>query len=308
MIIKDQDAQILKQLGLSACQAKVYLALLFLGKTQGKNLWRCSGVARQDIYRILQELQEKGFVEKRLDVTPAEFEAVSIEDVVSILLMHKLKEYQQVKKNTIDLIKKVQKKQGTQFPEEAQFRFIVQKAQAQRRKKCIQAAKEHLDVVTTWERFVQVMSEQMGSLKGSLRRGVAHRWVVTNPANKSEIPKTAQRYLRNPHCKIRFLAHFSPEVAFSLYDGKEMLIATNAGKPIYADAEVLWSNNASLAAIVQRYFDSLWAEALENNLVLGASVFPELGKTKRNPFFNSPAPAQRSIPFGKVYRLHFVCR
>ncbi len=270
MIIREEDAQTLKQLGLSVSQAKVYLALLLLGKTKGSTLWKFSGVARQDIYRILTELQEKGFVEKRLDIRPTEFEAVPLDDVVSVLLMNKSEEYQEVKKSTATFIKKTRTNQVTQLLEDAQFRFIVQKAQTQRRKKCIETVKERLDVVTTWERFNQVISEQIEPLLSSLRRGVAHNWVVTNPKEKGGIPQTTQKYLRTPNCKIRFLGNFSPEVAFSLYDGKQVLIATNARKPIYADSEILWSNNPSITSIMQRYFSSLWDEALENNSVLDA--------------------------------------
>jgi sugar-specific transcriptional regulator TrmB len=278
LIIRDEDANTLKQLGLSVSQAKVYLALLLLGKTKGSTLWKCSGVARQDIYRILTELQEKGFIEKRLDIRPTEYEAVPLEDVVSVLLMHKSEEYQEVKKNTATFIKKTRNYQVTQLLEDAQFRFIVQKAQTQRRKKCIEIAKERIDVVTTWERFLQVISEQLGSFKSSLSRGVKHSWVVTNPKEKGGIPQATQKYLKNPNCKIRFLGNFSPEVAFSLYDGKQVLIATNARKPIYADSEVLWSNNPSITSIMQRYFSSLWEEALENNAIFDTSEVPERSK------------------------------
>ncbi len=269
MIINDQDAQTLKQLGLSVSQSKVYLVLLLLGKTTGSTLWKSSGVARQDIYRILTELQEKGFVEKRADVRPTEFEAVPIEDVVSILLIQKSEEYQEVKKNTKNLIDKNRNNREAQLLEDVQFRFIVQKAQKPKRKKLIEDATERIDVVTTWERFLQATAINMDVLRCSLRRGVTHSWVVTNPNNKKEIPKSIQKYLKHPQCKIRFLAHFAPEVAFSLYDGTSVLIATNAKKPIYADSDILWSNSPSIGSIMQRYFSSLWDEALEDTSIVG---------------------------------------
>ena len=260
MLIQEEDAQILKQLGFSISQAKVYFALLSLGKSNGKTIWQYSGVARQDIYRILLELQEMGFIEKRLDIKPAEYEAISIQDGLSSLLTHKIQEYKEIEQKTVNLLQRLKSNIETQLSEEAQFRFISPKASLQKRKCCMRNAQKSTDIITSWKRFLQLTSNQMHDLMGAMNRGVTYRWIISEPEDKKTIPKTTQNYMKKPHCKVRLLYHSSPDIALAIYDGKQVLIATDAKKPYYLDSAMLWSNNPTIATIIQCYFNSLWAE------------------------------------------------
>jgi sugar-specific transcriptional regulator TrmB len=61
-MVEEEFVQILTRLGLTISQAKVYLALLELKKATGKITAKHSEVARQEAYRVLGELQEKGRV------------------------------------------------------------------------------------------------------------------------------------------------------------------------------------------------------------------------------------------------------
>lgn len=80
------------QLGFNRLQAEVYVALLSLGQATGKALSQHSKVARQEVYRILKELQEKGLVEKII-VMPTKFKALPIEDCLRTLIERKKKKF-----------------------------------------------------------------------------------------------------------------------------------------------------------------------------------------------------------------------
>jgi len=260
MLIQEEDAQILKKLGFSVSQAKVYFALLCLGKSNGKTIWQYSGVARQDIYRILLELQEMGFIEKRLDAKPAEYEATPIQYGLSSLLTHKIYEYREIEQKATKLLEKLKTNTETQPSEEAQFHFISPKASLQKRKRCMKNAQKSTDVITSWKRFLQLTSNQMPDLLDALNRGVTYRWIISEPEDKTIIPKTTQKYMKKPLCKVRFLYSNSPNTALAIYDEKQVLIATEAKKPYYLDSAMLWSNNPSITTIIQYYFNSLWKE------------------------------------------------
>ena len=63
--IKEDDLEVFLNLGLTQNQAKVYLALLKLGmESNASSLFQISGVSRQDVYRVLLELEKLGIVEK----------------------------------------------------------------------------------------------------------------------------------------------------------------------------------------------------------------------------------------------------
>jgi sugar-specific transcriptional regulator TrmB len=57
---------VLVGLGLSARQAWVYLALLRVGPVRARVIAGLAGVPRQDVYRLLLELQQLGLVQKNL--------------------------------------------------------------------------------------------------------------------------------------------------------------------------------------------------------------------------------------------------
>ena len=82
--IPDESIEILVELGLTHTEAKVYTALLCLKRATAKNIHRASKVARQDVYQLLSDLQEKGLIEKIIG-NPAKFKPIPASDAVSIL-------------------------------------------------------------------------------------------------------------------------------------------------------------------------------------------------------------------------------
>ncbi|MEM4733518.1 MAG: helix-turn-helix domain-containing protein, partial [Candidatus Bathyarchaeia archaeon] len=74
-----EDVQTITKLGLTTSQVKVYLSLLQQKKATAKTISNFSKIARQEVYRVLSDLYEKGLVEKII-AKPTEFKAVPIED------------------------------------------------------------------------------------------------------------------------------------------------------------------------------------------------------------------------------------
>ena len=83
-MFSDREINSLEDLGLTSSQVKVYLALLNVGCSDAKTACKFSGVVRQDIYRVLNELIVKGLVAKTVDV-PSKFDPVNLEDGLVIL-------------------------------------------------------------------------------------------------------------------------------------------------------------------------------------------------------------------------------
>jgi sugar-specific transcriptional regulator TrmB len=77
MLSNDETIYLLMDLGLTCSQAKAYLALTVLKKAEAKKIARVSCIARQDIYRIMPELERIGLVEK-LIATPVLYGAIPL--------------------------------------------------------------------------------------------------------------------------------------------------------------------------------------------------------------------------------------
>lgn len=97
MIFHEEDAETLAAIGLTSTQAKVYLTLASLRQAKARTIYKNSGVPRQDIYRILTELEGKSLVEKII-AAPTEFRAIPLQDGLSVLLKHKAHEYKEIEK------------------------------------------------------------------------------------------------------------------------------------------------------------------------------------------------------------------
>jgi len=98
-MITQEEARALTGLGLTGSQAKVYLALVKVGQARASTLWASlsGGVARQDIYRILSELQKLCLIEKVI-VKPTEFRPLPIEECFSFLLQRRKDETAKLQK------------------------------------------------------------------------------------------------------------------------------------------------------------------------------------------------------------------
>jgi hypothetical protein len=63
--------------------------------------------------------------------------------------------------------------------------------------------------------------------------------------------------------RVRYIVTL-PKALVAIYDKKEVSILTSE-KAGWAESPSLWSNNPSLVALSQNYFDTLWDKASENN-------------------------------------------
>ena len=104
-MLQTEDINGLACLGLTVLQAKVYLTLVNQKKATIKKISQISGVARQEIYRVICELQERGLVEKVI-AKPTEYIPVPIQDGIKILVDRKHKESSESNKKAMKLLKK----------------------------------------------------------------------------------------------------------------------------------------------------------------------------------------------------------
>src|SRR5690554_3980552 len=101
-----EEVEVLMSLGLTGRQARVYLSLLKIGNGKAKTIADISLVNRQEIYRILDDLQQMGLIRKNI-TTPTTFTATPLSDIAKVLLTQKTVELSSVRQKTKQLIKKL---------------------------------------------------------------------------------------------------------------------------------------------------------------------------------------------------------
>ena len=92
----EKEVQTLMKFGLTATQAKAYIYLNAMGTSEAKSIVQTSKIPRQDIYRILDELFEKGLVEK-VFAKPVKFKAISPGECLKLLVQRRTNETENLK-------------------------------------------------------------------------------------------------------------------------------------------------------------------------------------------------------------------
>jgi len=87
----DECLGVLRSLGLTVLQAKIYLALARSGVADVKTISSVSGVARQDVFRVMSGLQELGLVENSASSQDV-YNAVPLRKGLFVLLQQKVEE------------------------------------------------------------------------------------------------------------------------------------------------------------------------------------------------------------------------
>jgi sugar-specific transcriptional regulator TrmB len=258
LTVKEDDFKVLSDLGLSHCQAKIYLTLLKLGvDSKATSIFRYSGVARQDVYRVLRELQHLGFVQKIVS-KPTRFRAVEPKKAMSILLekkAHILAELndkaQDFAKRAADMYMKI-----SDSSEKDQLLLISEKSALIN--KCIEVIERttmSIDFMTPGKEFVHWVNSVGNAFELASISGTHVRWIIGNPSTQ-ELKNIQQVLLKKSFVQIKYTSN-PLKAKLGVYDAKEIICAI-IGEGSFAEVPALWSNSPTIAALAKSYFDDCW--------------------------------------------------
>jgi sugar-specific transcriptional regulator TrmB len=251
--MSEEHINMLVKLGLSACQARVYLALTCLGTSSARLLSDKSNVARPDVYRVLPILQRMGLVEKELTL-PAIYKATPAEEALNILMKQRMGELGQLQTTMKKFVKDLEKNQENICEEKAN-NFVLFPGDAafmNRSRETSEKVKKTMETVMPINRVLQAVEFYEETIKRARRRGVAVRLVSENVENEKLLLKLKQTYSETRFVNKKLL------VGFTIYDKKELIMLSSPRLP-FPKGGGLWSNNSSLVELSQHYFETLWS-------------------------------------------------
>ncbi len=265
MTANEQDAETLAALGLNSTQAKVYLSLLSLGRAKAKTIWKSSRIARQDIYRVLNELERKSLVEKTVD-TPAEFRAIPLRDGLSVLLKERAQEYNNLKKKTNELLERFTTNQKENAAaKEFEFKIISTKdAYLRRLKDAVATTQRSIDILDSFDHARHRATIDSELITALYEKNVRFRLIINRPKDGQRLPKV-YTLNRNKVVDVRFIPT-EPAATLRIDDKKQVSLSviTAIHKP--EEAPRIVSDSPCLVAILQDYFERVWNEAAEVNI------------------------------------------
>jgi len=139
-------------LGLSVRQARVYLALLRAGVAKVQLVSDLSRVHRQEVYRVLDGLQQMGLVERKVS-NPATFSVTPVSEAVKLLLNQKTLEFNALAKKAERLTGRLSRNCNSSFLEFSLrpcFGTIVESDRGRHYRQAIKNAQKTIEAVTSW--------------------------------------------------------------------------------------------------------------------------------------------------------------
>jgi sugar-specific transcriptional regulator TrmB len=255
----NEAVQTLVNLGLTTLQTKVYITLAKSGTSTGRTTAKMAQVASQDVYRILNELQEKGLVQKII-TKPAMYRATTFKESLSILLENKKGEYIEIEKQVKMMANNFcETKNENVLPEKLQFIMFSEYTLIRKLwEKLTDMAKDSIDIAVPLKMNEKIISHDWPYIKRAVRRGVKIR-IVSSKVDGESSSRNPKFLSENPLFEHRYLPEVAIPFGIHIFDRQELTFALSE-KPLPG----LRTDNPNVIKLAEAHFEKMWTSAKKN--------------------------------------------
>jgi sugar-specific transcriptional regulator TrmB len=240
----------MNSLGLSVLEAKVYLALVKVGKASAKTISKASRISQPDVYRVLCKLENHGLVEREIAI-PNQFRATTIDEGLALLLQRRDNQSAILHKKAIEILQNFKEEEKAEVQEAPKF-VLVPAVHVHRIRNAVDNAQTGVLCFTSLDMFRKVRFITEDVWKRCVKRGIKFQFIIGNPHDEKAVLKL-DPVLKNNDCfEIKWTQPAMPCVI--LIDKKEVFLRTEMN----LEAPVLWSNNPVIVAMIQEHFETKW--------------------------------------------------
>lgn len=260
---ENEDLKTLSDLGLTNNQIRIYLALLKLGEnSKATTIYELSSVPRQDVYRVLVELQELGIVEKIIE-KPTKFRAIQPIKAVAIILKQKMCSLLELNKEaeifakraTVNYVAHV-----TSYSQEKDEFVIISGKQAiiQKTQEVMEETKCDIDSILPSSEFAPWAAALEESFNIAKNNRTKIRWIINSPDNLEQITEICNlvHKLRNHQISVKYIVD-APKIKAGIFDKKQAILATSF-EGTFAERPAIWTNSPVVIALTRSYFETCW--------------------------------------------------
>ncbi len=256
---QDKYSQALMELGLTYLQAEVYLALVKFGKADAKTLASAANVARGDVYRVMEKLEELGLAEKII-FTPTTFQATPLKEGCDLLLQNKEQEYTALKEEIKETVSNLPEIEEDNWTDDQQFTIISSERLFQEKIKAESAhSTRSIDIVGDWKNLSTIEFNQISIHEKDLERGVKIRLITEKHEGTTFEKLYPSLFKYNRLFEIRYVTPPIP-IRVAVYDQKRLILSTRTPTDSQV-TPILWSNNPQLVNVITAFFDQVWQSA-----------------------------------------------
>jgi sugar-specific transcriptional regulator TrmB len=261
LLIEEEKLQLIIEIGFTKNQAKIYLALLNLKEADGRTLSEKTKVPRPEVYRTLGELGANGLIEKEIAV-PYKYKATPLAHGLKILMNKRLQQVKEIQERTNELLQKLQNDK-VETPEKGHKLIQIQGKQRllQVMKRQHDKAKRRVNILSTQQRWLQIVHFCFEDYEKSLTRGVKYRVVLDAHSNELASLKNVQTLLKNQNFDLR-ISRRRLKTNAAIFDQNELTINFHPSQPL-SESSIIWTNHPSFISMCQDHFKTVWKASTE---------------------------------------------
>jgi len=262
--LEEDSVKLLMQVGFTEAQAKIYLTLCSMGQTDAKTLAKQASIPRQAVYRTLDELHEKGIVEKIIAI-PQEYRAIPLHDGLSIMIGYKAKEYANIAEKAKEFLGRYEEQTLLQQTKEEYSISIIESKDAiiNKIRNITEACTSKVWVCQTLQRWIQVNVCLSETKEEALRRGVKYRIILAQPEGEISFPKDLKPLLSHPNYQVKVTNRL--QINASLHDDKYGCFSFYPSKSL-SESPVIVTNHPSLLIGFKDHFENVWSSSKKIDL------------------------------------------
>jgi sugar-specific transcriptional regulator TrmB len=276
---------ILSEFGLTENQTKVFIATARLGTPTVAEVADASEVRREEVYRLLPELEGMGLVERLLGKplrlrTPDPKSALAT--LVKIEKQRSKERIEELSSKSQELLQSL----GHQVLEppvidgaESDFSLIQEKEAIRTGLyDMISKSTQQLDLLFARTDLIWLLSTQGEALQAAIERGVKIRIMSEPPSGRDRLPKILQRrFPADVEVPMKYL--LSPTTFYLISDKSQIMLITSGIRHL-PSSTCLWTNNESMVVMAYSNFEERWHESVHWKTVDGIalSVSPQDGE------------------------------
>ncbi len=248
----------LSKLGLTELQIKVLLALQGYEYASIKEISKTGQIYRQEIYRVISELQAIGLIERKIG-KPNQYKATPISQCLTTLLKREENSVSEIKKEITTLTAKLNGKQKLPARhDDFNFTLITGEERLREALGSWIADAQSLDCTLRFERHYH---EEMHTFKTQQFK--------TNKNLKIRIVTCADKDMRLSafikKAEVRYV-NFEIPAQIAIYDNKRAHIVISSSKGLHiTDHGALTSNHPCFVEMLRNYFNLLWSNGVEDD-------------------------------------------
>ena len=268
--------EILAEFGLTENQAKVFLATTKLGKPTVAEVADASEVRREEIYRLLPELEKIGVIERLLG-KPLRLKALDpMSSITTLVNLEREKAKDRISELSMKSKKLLQflgHQEGISEHDEIESDFsLIQEKESIRvgLYELIVKAEKQLDILFSRKDLIWLVSTQGESLQEAYENGTKIRIMSEPTSGRDRIPKILHRQF--PGLAEAPLKYLLNPNAFYIIADKTQLIMITSGVEHLPSATCLWTNNKSLVSMTSSSFEGHWHDSVHWKTVEGITL------------------------------------